>query len=72
MINRPSIEELEKRVGMRFIVVIGAAKRARDIAGGSTMYYKGTETNALTIATLEMYHGLIEVRKNIGYERGEV
>ncbi|MFO7637474.1 MAG: DNA-directed RNA polymerase subunit omega [Clostridia bacterium] len=68
MINRPSIEELEKRIGMRFIVVIAAAKRTRDIFAGSTVYYKGKETNPLTMATQELYSGLLEVRKKLDEE----
>ena len=63
MINNPSIEVLEKKIGMRFIVVIGVAKRARDIASGSTLYYKGKEKNPLTIATHEIYNGSLEIRK---------
>ena len=35
MINKPSVEELEKKIPVRFIIVNAIAKRSREIASGA-------------------------------------
>ncbi|MBN2558242.1 MAG: DNA-directed RNA polymerase subunit omega [Clostridia bacterium] len=59
MILYPSLEELEEKIGLRFSVVMAVAKRARMLTDGSRTFYKGSETNSLTIATKELSEGSV-------------
>lgn len=59
MILYPSLEELEKKIGLRFSVVMAVAKRARMLTEGSRTFYKGDETNTLSIATHELSEGSV-------------
>jgi DNA-directed RNA polymerase omega subunit len=63
MINSPSIEELEKKTGIRFKTVIAVAKRAREISGGASTFYRGKSRNPLTIATNEIFDGSLIIKK---------
>jgi len=68
MILHPSLEELEKKIGVRFSVVMAVAKRARMLNDGSRTFFKGSETNTLSIATHELNRGnVICVPKGEGY-----
>ena len=68
MILYPSLEELEKKIGVRFSVVMAVAKRARMLTDGSRTFFKGSETNTLSIATHELDRGnVICVPKGEGY-----
>ncbi|MFO7611902.1 MAG: DNA-directed RNA polymerase subunit omega [Clostridia bacterium] len=68
MILYPSLEELEEKIGLRFSVVMAVAKRARMLTDGARTFYKGSETNSLTIATKELSEGsVICVPKGEGY-----
>jgi len=68
MILYPSLEELEKKIGLRFSVVMAVAKRARQLTEGSRTYYKGDSHNSLTIATHELSKGnVVCVPKEEGY-----
>ncbi len=59
MILYPSLEELEKKIGVRFSVVMAAAKRARMVNEGSRTFYKGNNKNPLSIATEELAKGQV-------------
>lgn len=59
MILYPSLEELEKKIGLRFSVVMAVAKRARQLTDGARTYYKGDSHNPLTIATYELSTGSV-------------
>lgn len=59
MILYPSLEELEKKIGLRFSVVMAVAKRARQLTDGARTYYKGDSRNPLTIATHELSAGSV-------------
>ncbi|MDX1358082.1 MAG: DNA-directed RNA polymerase subunit omega [Clostridia bacterium] len=68
MILYPSLEELEKKIGLRFSVVMAVAKRARQLTDGSRTFYKGDSHNPLTIATHEFSKGsVVTVPKEEGY-----
>ena len=68
MILYPSLEELEKKIGLRFSVVMAVAKRARQLTEGTKTYYTGDSHNSLTIATHELSTGsVICVPKEEGY-----
>ncbi len=68
MILYPSLEELEKKIGLRFSVVMAVAKRARQLTEGSRTFYKGDNHNPLTIATHELSKGsVVCVPKEEGY-----
>lgn len=68
MILYPSLEELEKKIGLRFSVVMAVARRARQLTDGARTYYKGDSHNPLTIATHEFSKGnVITVPKEEGY-----
>lgn len=68
MILYPSLEELEEKIGVRFSVVMAVAKRARMINEGSRTFYKGENTNPLSIATEELAKGHVEcVPEGEGY-----
>ena len=68
MILYPSLEELEKIIGLRFSVVMAVAKRARQLTDGARTYYKGENNNPLTIATNELSKGsVVCVPKEEGY-----
>lgn len=68
MILYPALEELEEQIGLRFKVVMAVAKRARMLNDGSASYFKGKETNKLSIATHEFSSGdVMCVPKGEGY-----
>jgi DNA-directed RNA polymerase omega subunit len=68
MILYPSLEELEKKIGVRFSVVMAVAKRARMLTDGSRTFFKGSETNTLSIATHELDRGnVVLVPRGEGY-----
>ena len=43
MINKPSVEELEKKIPVRFIIVNAIAKRSREIASGAKIRINTSE-----------------------------
>lgn len=61
MINKPSVEELEKKIPVRFVIVNAIAKRSRDIAAGAKIRINTTEKNPLTIAAMEINSGEVRV-----------
>ncbi|HOD93953.1 MAG TPA: DNA-directed RNA polymerase subunit omega [Clostridia bacterium] len=61
MINKPSVEELEKKIPVRFVIVNAIAKRSRDIAAGAKIRINTTERNPLTIAAMEINSGEVRV-----------
>lgn len=68
MILYPSLEELEKKIGLRFSVVMAVAKRARQLTEGARTFYNGESHNPLTIATYELSEGsVVCVPKEEGY-----
>lgn len=68
MILYPSLEELEEKIGVRFNVVMAAAKRARMVNDGARSFYEGNSKNPLSIATEELAKGqVICVPKGEGY-----
>lgn len=68
MILYPSLEDLEKKIGLRFSVVMAVARRARQLTDGARTYYSGDSHNPLTIATHELSKDMvITVPKEEGY-----
>lgn len=59
MILYPSLEELEEKIGVRFSVVMAVAKRSRMLNDGARTFFKGSETNKLSIATYELNNGSV-------------
>lgn len=60
MMIKPPIGELLEKVDCRYTLAVEAAKRAREIIGGTSMPLIDTkETNPLTIAIEEIHRGLI-------------
>lgn len=65
MINKPSVEELEKKIPVRFVIVNAIAKRSRDIAAGVKVRITTAERNPLSIAALEINSGEVRVVNEI-------
>ena len=61
MINKPSVEELEKKIPVRFIIVNAIAKRSREIASGAKIRINTSEKNPISIAALEINCGEVRV-----------
>lgn len=61
MINKPSVEELEKDIPVRFVIANAIAKRSRDIASGAKVRIDTKENNPLTIAAMELKSGQVRV-----------
>ncbi len=61
MINKPSVEELEKKIPVRFVIVNAIAKRSRDLAAGVKVRITTAERNPLTVAALEINSGEVRV-----------
>lgn len=61
MINKPSVEELEKKIPVRFIIVNAIAKRSREIASGAKIRINTSEKNPISIAAMEINSGEVRV-----------
>ena len=61
MINKPSVEELEKKIPVRFIIVNAIAKRSREIASGAKIRINTSERNPISIAAMEINSGEVRV-----------
>ncbi len=58
-----TIEELSDRVGGRYPLVVGAAKRARQLKHGAVPLVKINSNNPLTIALAEIAAGKVVVKE---------
>ena len=65
MMIDPPIGELLEKVDCRYTLAVEAAKRARELIGGSMPLFENKETKPLSIAIEEINRGLI------GYTRGD-
>ncbi|HXK73173.1 MAG TPA: DNA-directed RNA polymerase subunit omega [Clostridia bacterium] len=61
MINKPSVEELEKKIPVRFIIVNAIAKRSREIASGAKIRINTSENNPISVAAMEINSGEVRV-----------
>ena len=61
MINKPSGEQLEKKIPVRFVIVNALAKRSREIAGGARVRIETNEKNPITVAAMEIDSGAVRV-----------
>lgn len=61
MINKPSVEQLEKKIPVRFVIVNALAKRSREIAGGARVRIETNEKNPITVAAMEIDSGAVRV-----------
>lgn len=61
MIVKPSVTELLDIVDNRYTLIIATAKRARQIAAGSTPLTKSNEKSAVTLAACEIAEGKVRV-----------
>jgi len=68
MINKPSVEELEKKIPVRFVIVNAIAKRSRDIAAGAKIRINTIERNPLTVAAMEINSGEVRIVDELSAE----
>ena len=69
MITEPPINELLEKVDCRYTLAVEAAKRARQIKGGSSPLYDAKDLNKpLVIAVEEINRGLITYEKPEGID----
>ena len=61
MINKPSVEQLEKKIPVRFVIVNALAKCSREIAGGARVRIETNEKNPITVAAMEIDSGAVRV-----------
>ncbi|MFA7672694.1 MAG: DNA-directed RNA polymerase subunit omega [Clostridia bacterium] len=61
MISKPSVEQLEKKIPVRFVIVNAMAKRSREVSAGAKVRINTSEKNPLTIAALELDSGEVRV-----------
>ena len=61
MINKPSVEQLEKKIPVRFVIVNALAKRFREIAAGARVRIETNEKNPITVAAMEIDSGAVRV-----------
>jgi DNA-directed RNA polymerase subunit K/omega len=61
MISKPSVEQLEKKIPVRFVIVNAMAKRSREVSAGAKVRINTTEKNPLTIAAMELDSGEVRV-----------
>lgn len=73
MMIYPPITELVDKVGSRYILVIEAAKRARQLSEGAAPLVSINSNKEVSVATDEIYESKIEVftRPSISEERAE-
>lgn len=57
----PSADELDKRVGSKYSLVIAVAKRARQLREGDTPLVESKSTNPITIALEEIAAGKVRI-----------
>ncbi|MDM8534946.1 DNA-directed RNA polymerase subunit omega [Clostridiaceae bacterium HSG29] len=60
MVN-PSVDDLLKIIDSRYEIIVGAAKRARELYEGKETTYDKNEMKAVTIAIKEINEGTIEL-----------
>lgn len=63
MMIYPPIAELVEKTGSRYILVIEAAKRARQLSQGAEPLTKCDSNKEVSIATNEIYEGKLEFSK---------
>lgn len=61
MIVKPTVTDLLKIVDNRYMLIIATAKRARQIAAGSTPLVKVDEKSPVTIAANEIAEGKVKI-----------
>lgn len=64
MMIDPPIGELLEKVDCRYTLAVEAAKRARELIGGSMPLIETKETKPLSIAIEEINRGLIAYERN--------
>lgn len=57
----PSVNDLLKKVNSRYEIIIGSAKRARELYKGKETTYDKNDLKAVTIAVKEINEGTIEL-----------
>lgn len=66
MLVKPTIDELEERVGNRHILAILVGKRARDLAKGSLPIGEEPDYNIVSQAANEIADGIITFKDEKG------
>lgn len=61
MIVKPTVTDLLKIVDNRYTLIIATAKRARQIAAGSTPLTKVQEESPVTLAANEIAEGKVKI-----------
>lgn len=61
MIVKPTVTDLLKIVDNRYMLIIATAKRARQIAAGSTPLTKVDEKSTVTLAANEIAEGKVKI-----------
>lgn len=61
MMMYPPIGELMKRADSRYSLVIGVAKRAREISQGAEVLVQCDSTKEVTEAVYELYHDKVKI-----------
>lgn len=61
MIVKPTTAELLEKTDNKFRLVIGTAKRARQIANGSNVLVNSDEPSTVTLAANEIAEGKVEI-----------
>ena len=64
MINKPSTEELLTKSINRYDLVSAISKRARELQDGKNALIETDEPSKVTIASLELKNGKINIIKN--------
>ena len=72
MMTEPPIGELLEKVDCRYTLAVEAAKRARELIGGSLPLIDTKETKPLTIAIEEINRRLITYSRNEDAEDEEI
>ena len=60
MMVKPSVQELLKKIDNRYILVVVASKRARQIAAGDISMTKVNEKSPVTLAANEIAEGTVK------------
>ncbi len=63
MLSKPNVEELMCKVGSRYDVALAVAKRARQIADKRLTNQDGCITDAVNVASNEIYEDRVLVSK---------
>ena len=64
-VNKPSIDELSKKVDSRYTLVIESSKRARELIGGAQPLIDPKDMKPVSIAVDEINRGVLTYHRNL-------